>query len=199
MNGFEYPTNPHVRRHAPDGYRGYESYRDWLRDEFMFRCVYCLHRERWYGRATTFNIDHLCPVVANDCRALEYTNLVYACATCNNAKREIVGIPDPCSMAFADCVRVGEDGQIESLNVAGESLIKKLRLNNQETIGYRLRWMRVLRELMVTNTDLYHEFMAFPDDLPDLRTKRVPLNPKPEGVGNCYFALRERGELPATY
>ena len=40
---------------------------------------------------------------------------------------------------------------------------------------------------------------AFPDNLPDLRTKLAPMNSKPESVKECYFALRERGELPETY
>lgn len=199
MQGFEYPTNPHVRRHGPEGYRDYASYRDWLRDEFMFRCVYCLHRERWYGRGATFNIDHLSPIVGNPGGTLEYTNLVYACATCNNAKRGLLDVPDPCSLAFADCVRINEDGQIESLNEVGESLIKKLRLNNQGNLQYRYRWMRVLASLQDKDKALYREHMAFPDDLPDLRTKQAPMNSRPESVANCWFALRERGELPETY
>ncbi len=42
---FRYPDGPHQRRHGPRGYASYESYRPWLRDEFAFRCVYCLTRE----------------------------------------------------------------------------------------------------------------------------------------------------------
>ena len=61
--------------------------------------------------------------------------------------------------------------------------------------------MRMLGALEATHPKLYQECMGFPDDLPDLRParKRVPRNTKPEGAENCYFALRERGELPATY
>ena len=43
---FEYPSSPHRRRHGPLGYADYASFRPWLRDEFSFRCVYCLLRER---------------------------------------------------------------------------------------------------------------------------------------------------------
>lgn len=59
--------------------------------------------------------------------------------------------------------------------------------------------MRVLEKLMTSDVQLYEEFMGFPDDLPDLRTKRVPFNTKPEGAINCYFVLRERHELPKVY
>lgn len=199
MQGFEYPTEPHIRRHGPGGYEKYESYRDWVRDEFMFRCVYCLHREQWYGRGTTFHIEHFIPIADDPSGKLEYTNLLYACATCNTAKLGIRGVPNPCSIAFADCVRISDDGHVEALSAAGESLIKKLRLNNTKNIECRSRWMRTLATLQVCNPDLYGEFMAFPDDLPDLRTKNAPQNSRPESLANSFFALRERGELPASY
>jgi hypothetical protein len=199
MQGFEYPTKPHIRRHGPDGYQDEESYRDWLRDEFMFRCVYCLHREQWYGRGITFNIDHHIPVAVAPHRRLDYANLLYACATCNNAKRDILGVPDPCSVAFADCVCIREDGQVEALNQAGKSLVSKLRLNSPKNVQYRYRWMRALAALQLQDSNLYREYLAFPDDLPDLRTKKVPLNSRLENVGVCFFALRENGELPAIY
>src|SRR4051812_13664188 len=44
---FEYPAGVHVRRHGPSGWTEYQRYRSWLRDEFCFRCVYCLLREQW--------------------------------------------------------------------------------------------------------------------------------------------------------
>src|SRR6266700_54499 len=66
------------------------------------------------------------------------------CHFCNTAKLGILGVPDPCSVAFADCVSIGEDGQIKALNQAGESLVKKLRLNSAKNIQSRFRWMRTL-------------------------------------------------------
>lgn len=30
---FDYPPEPHIRRHGPRGYSDYGSYRPWLRDE----------------------------------------------------------------------------------------------------------------------------------------------------------------------
>jgi hypothetical protein len=59
--------------------------------------------------------------------------------------------------------------------------------------------MRALEVLRRSDPDLYQEYMAFPEDLPDLRTKRVPRNTRPDGVVNCYFVLRELGKLPPTY
>jgi hypothetical protein len=199
MIGFEYSTTPHVRRHGPAGYEDYNSYRQWLRDEFIFRCVYCLHREQWNLGGATFHIDHFVPVAADPAGKLEYSNLVYACTRCNEAKRAVLGVPDPCQVAFNDCIRILDDGRIEPLSDQGKKLMLVLRLGSEKNVRDRSRWMRTLEFLRTSNAALYQEYMGFPADLPDLRKKQVPENMKPDGVSNCYFVLRERGELPAMY
>ena len=199
MLGFEYPTAPHTRRHGPDGYDDYRSYRDWLRDEFTFRCVYCLHRERWYGRGATFHIDHSIPVAEDEDRKCEYANLLYVCATCNEAKKAVLGVPSPCEVAFSDCLRILPDGHVESLNDDGKKLRQVLRLDSDSNVRYRSQLMRIIEALRTQNRALYQEQMGFPEDLPDLSKKHVPTNTKPEGIASCYFARRKRGELPTTY
>jgi hypothetical protein len=180
------------------GYRDYSSYRDWLRDEFTFRCVYCLHREQWDIHGGAFHVDHFVPVSVDPDGEREYSNLLYACARCNEAKQAILGLPNPCQLAFNDCLRVMADGRIDALNPDGEKLKLVLRLDSEKNVSVRYRWMQTLELLRAKGSDLYQEYMGFPEDLPDLRTKRVQ-NARPAGVVNCYFALRERGELPATY
>lgn len=198
MVGFVYPARPHKRKHGPGGYKDYESFRDWLRDEFTFQCVYCLHREQWYGRPTTFHIDHFNPVALNSDGECEYPNLIYACATCNEAKKAVI-LPDPCKLAFNNCLRIMPDGHVKALNNHGKRLEEVLRLNSPHNLQYRSRLMQTLQTLKKYNLALYRDYMRFPDDLPDLRNKNVTTNTKPNGVRNCYFALRERGKLPETY
>lgn len=129
----------------------------------------------------------------------QYSNLLYACATCNESKRAILGLPDPCKVAFNDCLRVTADGHVDALNAQGEKLKQVLRLDSEKSVRHRSRWIKILGALKANNPDLYKECMGFPEDLPDLRNLRVPENTRPDEVANCYFALRERGELPATY
>ncbi len=74
---FNYPLRPHVRRHGPREYVDYLSFRPWLRDEFSFRCVYCLLREQWGRVRGSFDIDHLQPAVVDASRTLDYANLLY--------------------------------------------------------------------------------------------------------------------------
>jgi deoxyribodipyrimidine photolyase len=92
-----------------------------------------------------------------------------------------------------------DSGRVEALNPDGRKLEQALRLNSERNLRYRSRWMRNLEALRTNRPDLYEEYMRFPEDLPDLRKKHVPNNTKPEGAANCYFAPRERGELPRTY
>jgi hypothetical protein len=199
MVAFEYPAQPHLRRHGPAGYKDYGSYRDWLRDEFMFRCVYCLHREQWYSRSGTFHVDHFVPVSADPQGTLQYSNLLYVCTTCNEAKADILGLPDPCSISFRECIEIEGDGRIVGKNPAGRRLCDVLRMNSVDNLANRSRWIRILELARSRDAALYEELLGFPEALPDLRSKNAPRNDKPESVANCYFALRERGELPATY
>lgn len=199
MIGFEYSSSPHVRRHGPAGYKVYGSYRDWLRDEFTFRCVYCLYREQWDNRGGTFHVEHFIPTAVDPSGEREYSNLLYACPTCNVAKQAILGLPDPCQVAFHDCLRVMADGRVAALNPEGERLKQVLRLDSERAVRARYRWMRDLEALEKNDPGLYAEYMGFPDDLPDLRSRHAPENTKPDGEANCYYALRERGELPAIY
>jgi 5-methylcytosine-specific restriction endonuclease McrA len=83
---FDYPVPRKERRHGPAGYRVVERYRPWLRDEFDFRCVYCLKQEAWGQVTGEFEIDHFEPQSVNPQRRLDYLNLVYACRRCNGVK-----------------------------------------------------------------------------------------------------------------
>src|ERR1043166_7359905 len=131
MAAFTYPAGPHARRHGPRGYAGYDSYRPWLRDEFAFRCVFCLLREQWGRVRGTFDIDHFLPVASHPEHERTYDNLLYSCATCNAAKgRQIV--PDPTQALLAGDVQVKEDGTIEGRTPAARRLIRVLGLDDPE-------------------------------------------------------------------
>jgi hypothetical protein len=91
------------------------------------------------------------------------------------------------------------DGRVEALNQDGARLILVLRLDSVSNVRYRSLLIRTLDALRVTAPSVYKEYLRFPDDLPDLRTKQAPQNTKPEAVADCFFARRERGQLPLTY
>ena len=111
MNPFAYPERPHVRRHGPRGYARYNSYRDWLRDEFSFRCVYCLNREQWVVAKGAFAIDHFVPASVNPGLVTDYDNLLYACTACN-LTRGFQAVPNPLEHLLASTVEVNPNGMI---------------------------------------------------------------------------------------
>src|SRR5688500_1605948 len=120
---FAYPPQPHTRRHGPVGYRDYRLCRNWLRDEFSFRCIYCLRRETWATVRMDWQIDHFVPKSIHPLCALDYDNLVYACSTCNHSKAAHLA-PDPCRIAYGTCVEVKDDGEIHPLTDDGIALIE---------------------------------------------------------------------------
>ena len=199
---YEYPTAAHVRRHGPEGWKDYHRYRDWLRDEFSFRCVYCLEREVWRDMREQMHIDHFEPQAIRKDLTGEYTNLLYACPACNSQKSDTV-LPDPCKIALGDCLVVYEDGRIEAKNKSseGQALIDELALDDPRTIARRRRIIGMLRTLAKSSWPMFVEWMRFPRNLPNLssRMNKPPNNSKPDGVAQSYFEKERRGELSEVY
>lgn len=199
MSPFEYPSRPHRRRHGPLGYAKIASFREWLRDEFSFRCVYCLVREQW-GRVTgEFDIDHFTPQAVQPGRVAEYDNLVYSCARCNAIKSSQV-VPDPLSALIGENLRIQPDGIVETYTRDAATVIHKLDLNAPQMVAWRLVWIRIAELAKNHDETLYRRLMGFPNDMPNLGRLRPPGgNTRPEGIEASYYAISKRRTLPATY
>ncbi len=209
---FTYSPEPHQRKHGPAGYRNYEDYKPWLRDEFIFRCVYCLERELWYpDRHASFSADHVEPQRDAPWRVCDYTNLVYSCTRCNSYKRR-VRIIDPTAVGFGMHLRVDEEtGVIHAVQIDGkpsrdgELIIRLLHLNENPAISNRLYAIRLLalkQEYPESERvhRLFLQYFGYPDDLPDLRGYRPPGGNRREGSERlCYRALRDDRRLSDTY
>ena len=194
---YEYPSEPHRRRHGPAGYMEYSSYLPWLKDEFSFRCVYCLKRIVW-APTDQWVVDHVVPLAEASDLECEYDNLVLACQFCNGRKGR-KRLPDPCRVAYGRCLRVEEDGSITAIGRPGDRLIKVLRLNHPWQVEQRRNLIKILAALARVDRELFNRLMGYPQDLCDLRKLKNPDNRRPEGLQNCHFARRERGELPPVY
>ena len=113
MTPFVYPSRPHVRRHGPQGYADYGRFLPWLRDEFSFRCVYCLRREQWGRAAGELQIDHFLAICHRPELKASYDNLLLVCPICNLLKGSLA-LPDPCRVLTSDAVQVDENGTIRA-------------------------------------------------------------------------------------
>jgi hypothetical protein len=211
LSPFAYAQEPHKRKHGPAGYKNYQDYKPWLRDEFTFRCVYCLERELWYpDRAASFSVDHVEPQSEVPQRVCDYTNLVYACMRCNSFKHDIRLI-DPTAVAFSKHLWVDQDGLVRAVEVSGKPsregkrIIQLLHLNEDPALGerrYRLEVLALKRE-QPHNDRVHRIFLqsfAYPEDLPDLQSKDPPEgNSLKENEAKCYYALRKQSSLADVY
>jgi hypothetical protein len=199
MTPFVYPARPHVRRHGPRGYADYGRFLPWLRDEFSFRCVYCLRRELWGRAPGELQIDHFLAVAHRPELKTDYDNLLLVCPIGNVLKGSLV-LPDPCRVLTSDAVMVDEDGTIQTQKREARRLIRTLGLNERPATEFRLLWNSIVTLARRFDPGLWRKIMGFPEDLPDLRRLKPPRgNSRPEGVGQSCQAQREREELPDTY
>ena len=181
------------------GYADYSSYRPWLRDEFSFRCVYCLIREQWSRTSGVFDIEHFLPVINNANLSLEYDNMLYACTTCNNSKGSRK-VSDPLLILTSPNVRVGEDGIMHTTTPEAARLIELLGLNGKLAVEFRSLWIGIVALAAKSDHELFRRLMGFPNDLPDLDQLKPPRgNSRPEGIAASNFARKMRGELEDSY
>ncbi len=199
MNAYRYPIRPHRRKHGPRGYRDAADFQPWLRDEFLFRCVYCLEREQWVNRIGHFHGDHFRPAADHPELVLDYDNMLYVCQACNLRKGR-QSVAEPLKHLLSKDIVVRRDGSIRGRTKAAKAIIDLLKLDGPQ---YRKR-RRLMREVIAMaakhNPKLYRELMSFPDDLPDLEVLKPPVgNSRPNGVKKSCFALRVQQKLPAMY
>ncbi len=198
---FDYPSQPHTRKHGPRGYVKYGLYRNWLRDEFIFTCVYCLRRETWATLRRDWELDHSVPKSIHHAGLLDYDNLVYSCSTCNRSKAAHLA-PDPCKVAYGSCVEVDDNGEIHSIesNNEGVTLIETLGLNAEDYNELR-RAVFELRDSLPVGSKPFCRWFGYPKELPDLAKEPPPPrgNKRPDGIRESCFEKSIRGELLKYY
>lgn len=196
---FKYPRRSIVRKHGPTGYKNYPAYRPWLRDEFDFRCVYCLKRETWGTVVGEFDLDHFEPQAVKPGLREDYDNLVYSCHTCNLLKSDL-RLPDPATALNSESIRVEDDGTLIALNDEAKRVIDVLQLNGENYVGWRLLWLRIVELARQEDPDLLTRILGFPANLPDLKRLQPPGgNTRPDGIAASSYERSRRGELPETY
>ncbi|MBL8797318.1 MAG: hypothetical protein JNM56_25675 [Planctomycetia bacterium] len=202
---FSYARDRLERKHGPRGYEDCDSYKPWLRDEFDYRCIYCLCRETWSANGQAeFSVDHVLPVSIAPSAAVLYENMVYACSLCN-ASRQNQHLPfHPGEQPLAEHLDLTDNGIVTGLTTAGSELIDRCHLNRTRLVEFRRQMLRMVAYLKAQTSNearaLLHELLRFPTDLPNLRNLKPPAgNARPEGIAESYYERQQRGELPDTY
>ena len=198
---FDYPST-FTAKYAPWGYSRYASYKDWLRDEFGFRCVYCLTREKWCPTGhRDFAVEHIAPKVSNKKMSTVYENLAYSCHLCNSLKGTKLTI-NPRVNPFGNHLAVNPDGTINGTTPQGRKMILLLGLDDPERNALRKRYIDIYNAFQnpSLNTsqfviDLYNDVFGYPVPMPDLKAKN-PLGLKnKKSVNRCCYQ-RHHGKSP---
>jgi hypothetical protein len=201
----DYPLIPHRRKHGPRSYKRSERYKPWLRDDFTFRCVYCLNRERWFPNGQdAFSVDHIIPRSKRPDLMLDYENLLYACCGCNSARRDVTIAIDPTHEPLGNHLVIEKDGSIRPLTADGQAFIDMCQLDRPQLVEHRRLMLLVIESLRNGRYEIYGDlfvrYFGFPVRLPDLAALRPPNgNTRPTGIAASHFSRRKAGELPELY
>jgi len=199
MTAFLYPNTPHQRRHSPHGYSDYSEYKDWLRDDFCFTCVYCRCRERWKSEGEgAFSVEHLQPKSTHPDLECVYQNLVYACIRCNTARGR-KQIADPCEASLG--LHIEPNGIAVSISGDyGNRIIDTYNLNDAKLVDFRKHVLGQIELAIQTNRDdLLDYWFGFPLNMPNLTRKTRCKNAIPDSASLCYFMQYEQGKIGKRY
>lgn len=138
-----------VRSVAVEAQTDYHKYRNRLADDFNHRCGYCGDKDA--PRTQYYEIDHFVPKALDKTRITDYSNLVYACRSCNNAKRDKwptgdVSIPnngregwgDPCRPEYDQQFTRSDLGKIIPVTELGHWMFENLKLWKKQ---HEILWM----------------------------------------------------------
>ena len=159
----------------------YHSYRIQLAIDFHHRCGYCDDRDT--PRAASYEIDHFVPQKKDGSRVTDYTNLVYACKSCNNAKSckwptgdknwpndGKQGWIDPCSKDYDAQFERSDDGKIHPTTELGGWMYEHLKLWKKQ---HEILWNCERLEENIKKLDILFEQGQLSEDNKD---KLIRLN-----------------------
>ena len=145
-------------------YRDYTEYRALLRQDFRYRCAYCLTHEYFLGGEAGCCIDHHHPINGPHARPdliADYSNLYWCCRECNENKSDIWPSPqemeqgirflDPCLPEDDHDLHwhVLPDGVLTPLTQAGEYTIEHLKLWRPQLQHLRAQIYRCQEEIIL--------------------------------------------------
>ncbi|WP_159729489.1 HNH endonuclease [Sphingobacterium sp. 18053] len=122
----------------------YSDHKNDLKLDYKCRCGYCNDIDVW--RTTWYEIDHFVPQkYLKTIEETDYSNLVYACRSCNNSKRahwptenefihhkNDVGFIDPCNDEYEKQFQRDNKGRILHKTLLGKWMYYKLKLHKPQ-------------------------------------------------------------------
>lgn len=171
----KFRENTPVRKADVAQEKDYHSYREQLVLDYNHRCGYCDDRDT--PRVASFEIDHFVPQKVDSSRVTDYSNLVYACKSCNNAKRAKwptgnkdipnngkEGWIDPCTKDYENQFERIDGGKIRPLTNLGVWMYDNLKLWKKQ---HEILWNCEKLEGNIEKLDSLYCQGALPDEHKD--------------------------------
>jgi len=154
LSSFRYPKQLHSRRLSPGPFTQARQYINALQEEFYGSCVYCMVPD---GLGITFEVEHYRPESRFPKLATKYSNLFYACRTCNGRKgkkwkerrRDAEFIVNPCDDRMTQHLRF-RGSRVDAQSTAGEFTSETLQLNDDEALKVRERFVLAVENTLAT-------------------------------------------------
>jgi hypothetical protein len=190
-----------IRSQDPPRLLKYKKYKPFLRIDFLRRCAYCHIPELRFGGARNFAVEHFRPKKIFPHLISEYSNLYYACNTCNDFKGARWPRPsehnrghsfvDPCETSMAEHIAIDSSGISRPRTPAGRYTAAHLNLDRE----FLKLWRGARQQLRQRLSEIEDEITALEAD------SHVHQHPRAQAL---LAALRQmsghlRADLQAEY
>jgi hypothetical protein len=184
------------RRSDPPAVSNYKQYKQALREDFQYRCAYCILHEGPHGVGGfhQFQIDHFRPRNKFPELTNTYSNLYYACSWCNRAKSDTWPSDEEQTLGF-----VFVDPCIEDLYTTHASLDPSTgKLNPRTNAGdFTITEIQLNRRLFKT---VRKKRVEAQDDIESIRARILRLESEQNPPADLIALLKEKiAHLDETY
>ena len=123
----------------------YSDWKEIIRRECFYQCVYCAIHESRFGGTRNFHIDHYKPKSLFSRLENNIKNLFYSCSICNTFKGDDwpnnpckkfsnISYPNPSYIDYTELFFTHEEGEVEGKFLASKYMVEKLYLNRPQLI-----------------------------------------------------------------
>lgn len=177
--------NTPKRRNITTAVATYSAHKADLQIDFFNRCGYCNAPDSW--KIAYYEVDHFIPYKRNKIIFLtiksptDYSNLVYSCRSCNNAKRNKwptndqtlpyknnEGFIDPCDDEYSNHFERNNIGEIVYLSQLGEWIYYALKLYKPQ---HQIIWQLEQLEPTIKQIKAIKDLVKIPNNIKDLIIK----------------------------
>lgn len=144
-------------------YADYRRYKNPLKKDFHDRCGYCDIKDTWLGGRKVYHVDHFAPKAKFEYLKTEYSNLIYSCPYCNNAKSNTwpsndpsisvlndKGFVDPCNEEYDSLFYRDDEGRIIPRTELGVYIYEELHFYaTRHSVIWKLEKIKSLKEQLI--------------------------------------------------